>query len=373
MERVVIFGGSFDPPTNAHVALIGELSARFDRVIVVPSRVSPFKTDVKALDGKERMELLASCRFPSNVEISDCEIASEGVSYTYLTVEKYKKIYPELYFCVGTDMLYTLDKWKNAGYLAENVIFYVVKRPFYDVSAEHIERLEKFGFKFESAPFVGEDGSSSEVKIAVAFDRVSDAVPAKIAEYITENSLYRAYCPITALYGKYGLKQTRIEHTHRVAKKEVVMARIHSLDADKAIRAALWHDIGKYVSLERAKQLGLSLDEAAQECPEAVLHSFVGEAIARREGEKDEEVLGAVRNHTCGKRNMSPLEMLIYLADMTEEGRAFEGVDEIRRAQSRSLEEGMRAALEHTVSYLRGKDRNIYSPTLEAYDYYCKK
>jgi nicotinate-nucleotide adenylyltransferase len=370
MERVVIFGGSFDPPTKAHLGVIHALADRFDRVIVVPSRISPFKIGADALDGKTRIDLLRSCGLDANVSVSDCEINAEGVSYSYLTVEKYKAKYPDLYFCVGTDMLYSLDKWKNAEYLAKNVIFYIVKRPFYDVSELLIKRLTDFGFKFEFSDFVGEEGSSSEVKIAVAFDKVSSVAPQPVADYIEDNSLYRTYCPITDLYAKYGLKETRIQHTYRVAKASVVLAGIYGEDASKTIRAALWHDIAKYVSISQAQNLGLILPQEAYSCPQPVLHSFLGEAIARYEGEKDENVLAAIRNHTCARAGMSKLEMIVYLADMVEEGRDFAGVDIIRAAAKESLTKGMEVALTHVIEHLKSSGKEIYPPTLEAYEYY---
>lgn len=58
MSAKAIFGGSFDPPTNAHTELVKNLSLRFDEVIVVPAYVSPFKRGGALLDGRERIKLL---------------------------------------------------------------------------------------------------------------------------------------------------------------------------------------------------------------------------------------------------------------------------------------------------------------------------
>ena len=58
MRKTAIFGGSFDPPTNAHYALGVQLSRRFDRVIVVPAYISPFKKAGAELDGTQRIRLL---------------------------------------------------------------------------------------------------------------------------------------------------------------------------------------------------------------------------------------------------------------------------------------------------------------------------
>ena len=55
MKRTALFGGSFDPLTKAHLAVVEKLSERFDEVIVMPSKISPFKQDLVAVDGKIRL------------------------------------------------------------------------------------------------------------------------------------------------------------------------------------------------------------------------------------------------------------------------------------------------------------------------------
>ena len=88
----------------------------------------------------------------------------------------------------------------------------------------------------------------------------------------------------------------------------------------------------------------------------------------------DEDVLNSVRYHTSGRANMSELEKLIFLSDMLEEERDYEGVDLLRDLFWRKdgLDECMARALEETLVHLKKKGREIYSLTEEACEFYKK-
>ena len=84
-----------------------------------------------------------------------------------------------------------------------------------------------------------------------------------------------------------------------------------------------------------------------------------------------EDILNAIRFHTSGRANMSALEKLIFLADMVEEDRYFDGVDEIRKFfYQGDLDGAMRVALQQSLSFLQKKGAEIYPLTLQAYDCY---
>ena len=82
--RRVIFGGSFDPPTLAHLDMGLKLAERFDQTIVVPAYISPFKKGGAELDGSER-ELLLKKLFGSNdkITVSAEEIAARHKLLVY--------------------------------------------------------------------------------------------------------------------------------------------------------------------------------------------------------------------------------------------------------------------------------------------------
>jgi predicted HD superfamily hydrolase involved in NAD metabolism len=67
-------------------------------------------------------------------------------------------------------------------------------------------------------------------------------------------------------------------------------------------------------------------------------HSIVAPIEAKDKlGIDDDEILDAIRWHTTGKEDMSTLTKIIYIADMIEPGRNFDGVDEIKILLARNL------------------------------------
>ncbi|MNI92120.1 putative nicotinate-nucleotide adenylyltransferase [compost metagenome] len=93
----------------------------------------------------------------------------------------------------------------------------------------------------------------------------------------------------------------------------------------------------------------------------------MGAFVAERDYEiTDAEVLGAIRYHTSGREGMSLLEKIVCLADYIEPGRDFPGVDEIRRLSKVSLEEGLIAGFDSTISLLLQKRRIVFPLTVLA-------
>ena len=204
--RRVIFGGSFDPPTLAHLDMGLKLAERFDQTIVVPAYISPFKKGGAELDGSER-ELLLKKLFGSNdkITVSDEEIAAGGTSYSYMTAQKLYNPDDELYIAIGSDGLASLDKWARTDILAEIVTFYVVERPYFKVKQAELDNARKI-FKVEIAPFVGKEGSSSLLRVAVAFGKSAEVVPPVVVEYIESRGLYRDYDYIVSRYPEFDMK-----------------------------------------------------------------------------------------------------------------------------------------------------------------------
>ena len=112
--KIGIYGGSFDPPHKGH-RLLAENLAEYcgaDKVLIIPTAVSPFKSSVSA-SSEERLEM---CRlnFDSSLyTVLDIEISRGGKSYTIDTVRQIKEMYPddELYLFMGEDMLLFFDRW----------------------------------------------------------------------------------------------------------------------------------------------------------------------------------------------------------------------------------------------------------------------
>lgn len=69
---------------------------------------------------------------------------------------------------------------------------------------------------------------------------------------------------------------------------------------------------------------------------------------------------------------MSQLEKLIFVADMIEEGRNYEGVEALRKFYKGDLNTCFIECLKEEMIHLINKKQYIYHLTVEAYDYYVK-
>lgn len=169
------------------------------------------------------------------------------------------------------------------------------------------------------------------------------------------------------------LKDTRFIHTLGVVSVAKELAKLNGVSEEKAELAALCHDIAKNKSIEEMKKIiienNIKLNEVENNTPE-IWHSILAPVVAKSVlGIDDIEVLEAMRWHTTGKENMSKLEKIIYIADMIEPSRTFEGVDEIRNVTLESLDEGVLLGLTHTIEFLLSKGSTIDVNTVKARNY----
>ncbi|WP_040228880.1 bis(5'-nucleosyl)-tetraphosphatase (symmetrical) YqeK [Bhargavaea cecembensis] len=163
----------------------------------------------------------------------------------------------------------------------------------------------------------------------------------------------------------------RFEHVLRVADEAVRLAERFGIDREQAKTAALLHDVAKAMPKDELRRLVSSEGD-----PQGVLdfhhelwHAPAGALIAEQEfGIRDKAILDAIRFHTTGRKGMSGLEQVVYVADMIEPGRDFPGVGELREAARESLKESVLACSAHNIRYLAGKRAQIHPDTLECFN-----
>lgn len=378
--KIGIFGGSFDPVHIEHirVAQAAIQTLGLDRLLIMPVFAPPHKKGRVLLDNAARLEL---CRLAfasvEKAEVCDFEIARGGVSYTYLTCRHFKETYrdAELFWLVGTDMLRDFPSWKNPEQILSCATLAVCARNEKAdwVKAEQERFFKRFGKNFVCVGYNGADVSSTKIRVlAAAGEDFSSLVASGVYAYIRENGLYE----IPHAKGALALEKTsRKEHSLRVAVAAATRAVALKLDEKKAIAAALFHDCAKNLEPDHPLLRGFTPPKAWGEVPESVLHQFTGAYVAERAfGITDKEILDAVRYHTSGKPQMTELGKLIFLADMVEEERRYEGVEKIRAAfYNESLDEALTLALSETVKFLQKKGAYVYPLTLSALEYYEKK
>ncbi|MBC2577159.1 HD domain-containing protein [Peptostreptococcus russellii] len=174
------------------------------------------------------------------------------------------------------------------------------------------------------------------------------------------------------------LPEKRKRHSLNVAKSAVRLCEFRGCDKKKAEIAGILHDTAKYVKFadvdKYCKKYGIELDDLEKKST-ALSHSVLGSYIAKYEfGIDDEEILGAIRYHTTGKPDMSPLEEVIYLADLIEEGRDYPGVDDLRKmAYSGEIDKAIVKSIDNTITLVLKKKAPLHTRTVEARNYYIQK
>ena len=148
-----------------------------------------------------------------------------------------------------------------------------------------------------------------------------------------------------------------VAHSERVATSAVALARRSGVDVDDAELAGLLHDYARDESgeslLALSDTLGIPLTPFERNNPR-LLHARVGAALARRDLPAiSEAVLSAIEVHTVGGLPMSDLDKVVYLADMIEPARDFDGVEALRAAcDTLPLAECFRLGYGRSVRYV---------------------
>lgn len=372
MSSIILFGGAFNPVHNEHVALAKAAVKKFrpDKLFVIPTAVSPHKTGGLIASAEDRLNMcrLAFAGIPC-AEVSDCEIARGGVSYSYITCEYFRSLYPksEIYLLIGGDMLASFPSWKNPERILSCVTLAAGARESAKIlkkSRSEVERI--FCVKVERVHYTGAKVSSTRIRtLACLGSDTSGYVLPAVRQYINDKQLY--FDPNLARAA--GLeKKSRWAHSVRVAVMCAENARRARLTEAQAISMAALHDVAKNLPQNSPYLNGFVPPEGV---PSPVMHQYSGAYVAQQYfGLADENLLNAIRYHTSGRAGMSEAEMLLYLCDMLEDGRKFDGVDELRKVfYSADLSHAMLAALEHQITYLNSVGGDIYPLTKQAYLY----
>ena len=197
--KIAVMGGTFDPIHNGHliVAEYVRTSLKLDKVIFIPSGVHPFKNNKNITEGKKRLDIL-SLAIKSNeyFDISTMEINREGITYTIDSIKELKEIYKEdeVYFIIGSDIIFEIEKWKDFEELIELCKFILLYRPGKneDKIENRIEELKKlYGLEFVrvEAPLI--EISSTEIRERVKEDlSIKYLVPEIVEDYIYKHKLY---------------------------------------------------------------------------------------------------------------------------------------------------------------------------------------
>jgi len=144
MQKVAIFGGSFDPIHWGHLLLAETAVTQLtlDRLIWVPDRCPPHKLSTKRLNFQHRWEMLKLAISDNPVfELSPPDSNPSGYSYGIETLNKLQVLYShsQWYWLLGQDAFATLPKWYRRQELIPALSWLVAPRP--DSNSTHLESL----------------------------------------------------------------------------------------------------------------------------------------------------------------------------------------------------------------------------------------
>lgn len=195
--KLGFFGGSFNPPTNAHIDLAKEIlkKCELDKLIFVP--IGDFYKKAELVNFKDRYEMLKIiCKNNQKLQVSNIEDNQKKVLYAIDVFEFIKKLYKndEIYYIMGTDNLQKIKEWKEYDKLISNYKYIILEREsnaFNNIICVD-ERMNKYKDNFiiiSNKNYM--DISSTNVRNKIKNNEdISNLVPKEINDYIKQNNLY---------------------------------------------------------------------------------------------------------------------------------------------------------------------------------------
>jgi nicotinate-nucleotide adenylyltransferase len=204
VDRILLFGGSFDPLHCGHLIVSRCIAEHLGvaRVVLIPSAAPPHKLDRVLTPATHR---LAMCQLVAAAdplfEVSDREIDRPGPHYTIETIEQLRRAAGhEAEYCwlIGMDSLGELPTWHRAGELVDACTIITAARPGFAApddqalagrfSTEQIARLRRH---IAVSPRIDISGTDIRARVS-AGKSIRYLVPEPVRRYIVDHGLYRA-------------------------------------------------------------------------------------------------------------------------------------------------------------------------------------
>ena len=386
-----IYGGSFNPPHLGHIfaARKARQLLGLDKILLIPAAIPPHKAVAEGSpDGETRFALTQlAIAGETGMEVSRIELDRPGPSYTVDTLRKLRECYPqdELYLLMGTDMFLSFFQWREPETIAKLAVPVCMARVRADstLSEQLLAQRAKMKAAFGVRPIVLQNDcleiSSTEARRLLFFGIADEVLHPDVLAMIERERLYGVGGAYHALpfadLRRVSLslhKEKRRAHAQGVSDTAVLLAKKYGADETDAARAGILHDITKALSPAQQQKLvdHWKLPVSPFEYAQAkLLHAKTGAAAAARIFGENNAVVSAIDYHTTGRAHMTLLEKIIYIADYMEPNRDFPGVDRLREAVWRDLDEGVLLGIDMTLEQLAQKGQPACADSLAARDW----
>lgn len=174
------------------------------------------------------------------------------------------------------------------------------------------------------------------------------------------------------------LHEKRYKHSINVSKCAKNIAKVYNFDEEKAYLAGMVHDCAKNLNEKQVKdyisKYNIKLDKLEENNID-LSHGIIGSYIVKYEFNiKDEEIISSVKYHTTGNENMILLEKIIYMADLIEEDRNFEGVELLRElTYNKQLDKALLISYNNTINLIIDRNQLIHPKTIKARNYLIRE
>lgn len=315
MKKVILFGGSFNPPHLGHLKLALH-SLKFlnaSELWFIPTIKSPLK-DIELVDFEHRCAMIELMIKPyRKLKISRIESELNDVSYTFNTVnallDRYKNV--DFIWLMGSDQSNKFEKWFKYEDLLKMIKFAVYRRDIKDkIDARFIE--------------IESDVIYQSASQNIRKGMVHLAHP-KVIQYIVDNELY-----IESI-AKSMMSSKRFNHTLSVCELALSLASAHNVNIHQVYIAALFHDCAKEWSKDKAKAWLEFINFDYAQLDQELWHQKVGAAYVKRYLlVRDKIILNAIANHIEGSNHI--VSKIVYLADKCERTRKYDSTEFINLA-----------------------------------------
>lgn len=198
-KRIGVFGGAFDPPHRAHVALAQAAltQLKLDRLHIIPTGQAWHKR--RALSAPEHRLAMAKLAFGGldRVVVDERELARAGPSYTIDTLESLQAENPDaqIYLVIGDDQFAALKTWHRWEAILEIAIICIANRtdPARAEAVLDHEKQAPHAVLTLQLPLM--PVSATDIRLQISSGRTSPQgwaplVPEPVARYIERHRLY---------------------------------------------------------------------------------------------------------------------------------------------------------------------------------------
>ena len=200
-KRIGVFGGAFDPPHNAHLALAKTalVELELDALHVITTGQAWHKPrTLSAPEHRLNMTRLAFGDMP-RVLVDDREIKRAGPTFTIDTLLALQVENPgaQLYLMMGADQFSAFKQWHQWQKILQIAIICIAARPIFDGSEGQFESLKQPEMRLLTLQMPEMPVSATQIRQLIAGGLGENAglpnlLPSAVASYIAQHQLYKA-------------------------------------------------------------------------------------------------------------------------------------------------------------------------------------